>query len=484
MALTCELCESTDFLKEDGMFVCQGCGTKYTVEEAKKLLSGGGSEGAAGGSARQDKIDNYLTLATNALDSSNNSEAENYASKVLELDANNARAWLIKGEAIGWQSTVANVRFTEMANCWGHCVENAAEEDLEGYRARMCEQATMLIKALINLTTNNFAELPVADNVTRVKNCFTTMLDTTVTLIGYMVFLDLTEISQYLAERANTAAVSGSDVADGNYGPDRSDKHIYAYRRWIQENDNCIELLEFALLHADKENTINTIVKNLKVLQNNAINSCCYKFEANGYTSGYYEDQSLTAAAKNIRRNQIAKYEKDAKDKIRKKKEAEEKKRREEQEKRNKEYWDAHAEEKVALEVRKAELTEQIKPLAKEHGELKVQLANIQKKANVPVAATKELEEHRKQIGALVAEKSALGIFKGKEKKALQEKIDAMEAQIPTLQEKIKQQEAEQKAAVSAEAEPVANKMQAVFAEQQKLQKELDGVEKELTMNR
>lgn len=33
----CELCGNTNFIKEEGMFVCQGCGTKYTVEEAKKL---------------------------------------------------------------------------------------------------------------------------------------------------------------------------------------------------------------------------------------------------------------------------------------------------------------------------------------------------------------------------------------------------------------------------------------------------------------
>ncbi len=33
----CELCGSNDFVKTDGMFVCQGCQTKYTLEEAKKL---------------------------------------------------------------------------------------------------------------------------------------------------------------------------------------------------------------------------------------------------------------------------------------------------------------------------------------------------------------------------------------------------------------------------------------------------------------
>lgn len=36
-ALICEMCGSQDLVKTDGMFVCQNCGTKYTVEEAKKM---------------------------------------------------------------------------------------------------------------------------------------------------------------------------------------------------------------------------------------------------------------------------------------------------------------------------------------------------------------------------------------------------------------------------------------------------------------
>lgn len=36
--LTCELCGSTNFVKEDGVFVCQSCGAKYSTEEARKAL--------------------------------------------------------------------------------------------------------------------------------------------------------------------------------------------------------------------------------------------------------------------------------------------------------------------------------------------------------------------------------------------------------------------------------------------------------------
>ncbi len=36
--LVCEMCGSTDMIKEEGSFICQSCGTKYSVEEAKKMM--------------------------------------------------------------------------------------------------------------------------------------------------------------------------------------------------------------------------------------------------------------------------------------------------------------------------------------------------------------------------------------------------------------------------------------------------------------
>lgn len=36
--LTCEMCGSTNLMKQDGVFVCQSCGTKYSIEEAKKMM--------------------------------------------------------------------------------------------------------------------------------------------------------------------------------------------------------------------------------------------------------------------------------------------------------------------------------------------------------------------------------------------------------------------------------------------------------------
>lgn len=39
--LTCEMCNSTEIIKQDGLYVCQSCGTKYSTEEAKKMMVSG-----------------------------------------------------------------------------------------------------------------------------------------------------------------------------------------------------------------------------------------------------------------------------------------------------------------------------------------------------------------------------------------------------------------------------------------------------------
>ena len=36
--LACEVCGSTDLIKQNGVFVCESCGCKYSVEEARKLM--------------------------------------------------------------------------------------------------------------------------------------------------------------------------------------------------------------------------------------------------------------------------------------------------------------------------------------------------------------------------------------------------------------------------------------------------------------
>ena len=84
-AMVCELCGSNDIVKQDGYYVCQHCGTKYTVEEAKKLI----------GVVKIDKTeetDNLLLLARRAREENNSENAEKYYGMVLIQSPNNWEA--------------------------------------------------------------------------------------------------------------------------------------------------------------------------------------------------------------------------------------------------------------------------------------------------------------------------------------------------------------------------------------------------------
>ena len=86
-ALICELCGSNDFLKQDGVFVCQYCNTKYTLEEAKKILMEG--------TVKIDHSEDITLQLENARNSKNLSlykEAVKSYSAVLEKDPNNVEA--------------------------------------------------------------------------------------------------------------------------------------------------------------------------------------------------------------------------------------------------------------------------------------------------------------------------------------------------------------------------------------------------------
>ena len=111
MAIVCDLCGSTNFVKQGDFFVCQGCGTQYSLEDAKKMMNA--DVPVKTDSGKENAVANYMTLGGNAYKLGNYAEAESYANKALEVDAMNAEAWLLRGKAAGWQSTLENMRIEE-----------------------------------------------------------------------------------------------------------------------------------------------------------------------------------------------------------------------------------------------------------------------------------------------------------------------------------------------------------------------------------
>lgn len=76
--LTCEMCGGNDLVKQDGLYVCQHCGTKYSVEEAKRLFKNGTVE-----IDNSRKLDNLYVLARRAIDEKDFKSAQQYYEEIL-----------------------------------------------------------------------------------------------------------------------------------------------------------------------------------------------------------------------------------------------------------------------------------------------------------------------------------------------------------------------------------------------------------------
>ena len=91
-AIVCEMCGSHQMVKNGGYYICESCGTKYSAEEAKKLMV------EVQGSVSVDKsneLKSLWTLARRARTERNYESAERYYSQILSIDPNSWEANLL-----------------------------------------------------------------------------------------------------------------------------------------------------------------------------------------------------------------------------------------------------------------------------------------------------------------------------------------------------------------------------------------------------
>lgn len=98
-AMSCELCGSNDIVKQEGYFVCQHCGTKYSVEEARKLM--------VEGTVKVDNTDRLANLWQVARRARDNNDSEG-AAKYYDL--------IQIEDPTSWEASFYKTYFTAM-NC-------------------------------------------------------------------------------------------------------------------------------------------------------------------------------------------------------------------------------------------------------------------------------------------------------------------------------------------------------------------------------
>ena len=522
MALVCDLCGGSDILKQDGVFVCQTCGTKYTIEEARKMM---GASSPVPAVTQSNQHESLLTLARSSFDSKNYKQAEEFCNQVIALDAKNYEAWKLKGEAINYQINAKNPRILEVYNCIMTAFRVLDDAQKREKGADVLSSLKTCLEGEIKYWLDQFeADRPTQASLQKVistyEDCYRKLADAFTELgfedskAGYLINFD-----NYFIYTANGTTVSAWKTTVGynyfrddfnnlgsywNRNPNRNESGTDYYRpseetrtTFVEETGHLVSLLEYCVKRFNDEtpvDTIKNVYSNLVYYTETPSNQCSYKPMVTTWTNGYgavtsrseyYEiDRFLTDSAKKFRREAAAKYKADEKAAIAKITAKQAEKRRQEQAARNKQYWDAHTEERAALEAQKKELEAQLSPITEELAALDSKLQEFKKKYEVKVPARLDLEALQSRIKALEQERSSLGLFKGKEKKALQEQIQALQTQLPALKHAVSEQEQIQKQDFAKETAPISTAIRESSNKKQQIKSEIDKINTELTKDR
>lgn len=181
--LTCEMCGSTDLLKQDGVFVCQSCGTKYSVEEAKKMMGEGTVE--VQGTVKVDNSDelkNLYQIARRAKNDNNGANAAKYYDMILVKDPTSWEAsfYLVYFKAMECKIAEIQSASISISNCIDSVlglIKNHVKESDEQEKAvnEVALRCMLISEMLYNGAKNHYTgiDLQIRSNYTQemLNNC-------------------------------------------------------------------------------------------------------------------------------------------------------------------------------------------------------------------------------------------------------------------------------------------------------------------------
>lgn len=505
--LTCEMCGSTDLLKQDGVFVCQTCGTKYSVEEAKKMMI----EGTVNVSGtvkvdNTDKIKNYLEMAKSAYEAGNKGEAEAYCNRIIEIEPQNYEAWFMKGKAAGWQSTLANIRIEESVQCFSKAIDYAPEDKIEEIKNSAAEEISNLSTVLVSLPCDNFKKYQSQDNAKTIVDCALKAKKYALSLL-VKCGIKPDEYEKAVATLINNASMNAwNNVIQPEYSKDNNGRPShYAFSTLIEKAGFCSTLIKAAIDFADNDELNDaTRYENLVAINEYCINACSwtqkygtepFHFGAsfserkNAFEDHWYweKEYTLTDSAIASRRDDNAKYRdksKSCKERGQRRQKEENERKAQEQKERNEKYWSEHADEKQTLESERDTLQSQLKQLQEQVAPYDKEINTYKHKREADTPAQEEKKKLEEQISNLRTEKNNLGIFKGKEKKALQAQIDKLISRLSTIDESIEAEQKEQIKMCNDKIKEIEQKAKPIKEKIVAAQKCINEINLELTKNR
>ena len=145
--IVCELCGGKEVVKQDGFFICQECGAKYTPEDARKLMVE--IEGEAGLSK---KMKNLYERARKSLEVDDLTHAAEYYKQILDENPNDWEAYFYS--YLGEFTSYTNAQAGSVADKLGNTIPPAYDMALD---CENIEEAANRVKTITQKTSEKLA---------------------------------------------------------------------------------------------------------------------------------------------------------------------------------------------------------------------------------------------------------------------------------------------------------------------------------------
>ena len=217
-AIKCELCGSNDVVKQGDYFVCQHCGTKYTLEDARKLIGTVKIDNS-------DTIKSYLQYARRAKEKEDWEESEKYYNLVEQNEPNNVEAIFYSAYAKAMASLTSDdlykrqAIFKSLSNSIQLIDDNYNPDEESQYHSILIQ----ISDDIFRLCSSNFVYTKTTHryfNGTTTEFTHTDNTDETYTLFHYLNFNFAANLSS-IAEKTN-----GKSEAQLDYLYERAIMHL------------------------------------------------------------------------------------------------------------------------------------------------------------------------------------------------------------------------------------------------------------------
>ena len=385
-------------------------------------------------------IQNLFILAQTAYDSENFVDAEQYANRIIEIDASNSDAWLMKGNCAG-KNQMGNFRLVESINCWNTCLANATKEEYEDYAFTVRTNCMDIAIDYIIKNIQDFKKNPSDETFNLIKEKVD-YVDPIMRKANQTFGVDIITYEDRLASNIAAIVNEVSKNATTKFGKRKEQQTDAALQQFKETQDQCIIVWDYLIDLAKRHGTVTAILKNLVKMHETIIRAVSYRQSG----SKLKESTVCSMSEKNIRLEKIQK----AKLKLDSKFVDIRKRDRVEQKIKNEKYWEEHQEEKQQLLDERSKLDHEVFEL--ENSKLKMP----------KLTELKKLEEEAIRLQVLKDNPT----YTGKERTAFMEELQKTRKQITTKRREI------------------ANIINPIDERIEKLKKRIYNIDKELNQNR